>query len=101
MTYAAMGKLSDDTAFRDRVLACCTEQALIFKDDGRADMAALAESIIASQINALGLFELVCVSPSFAGGERSDQIEDPDILASVQANWPVYAGVVFPSEPAP
>jgi len=63
MSYENSAALSFDPGFRDRVITCCKEQALIFKDDGRPDIAALADSIILSPSNASGIVELVCVAP--------------------------------------
>jgi hypothetical protein len=91
-----MAALADDEAFRDRVITCCTEQALIFKDDGREDIAGLARNIIASPSNAQGLFEIVCVAPNFRDVTNSSAVPDGDILAAVQANWPTYAAVLYP-----
>lgn len=101
MTYQSMAALSFDAAFRDRTITCAKEQALIFKDDGRPDMAALADSIIESPSNAHGLFELVCVAPGFTDIDDSSTITDGDILAAVQAQWPTYAGVMFPADTPP
>lgn len=97
MSYESMAALSDDAAFRDRVLSCCSEQALVFKDDGRKDIAGLAKAVIASPSNALGLFELVCVSPNFKDVEDATKVPDIAILSAVQAEWPTYAGVMYPA----
>jgi hypothetical protein len=99
MSYESMAALSDDEAFRDRVLSCCSEQALVFKDDGREDIAAFARAVISSPNNALPLFELVCVSPNFRDVTNSAQAPDADILAAVQANWPTYAAIAYPAPP--
>lgn len=102
MSYESMAALSDDTGFRDRVLTCCSEQALVFKDDGREDIAALARAVIASPSNALPLFELVCVSPNLRDVTNSAQAPDADVLAAVQAQWPTYAAIAYtPAPPAP
>ena len=37
MSYQSQAALSFDAAFRDRSLACCKEQSLIFKDDQRPE----------------------------------------------------------------
>ena len=98
MSYQNMAALSFDSAFRDRTIACAKEQALIFKDDGRPDMAALADSIIESPSNAQGLVELVCVAPGFGDVTDPATIEDGEILSAVQAQWPTYAAVMFPAD---
>jgi hypothetical protein len=101
MSYASMAALADDAAFRDRVLTCAKEQALIYKDDGRADIKALADQVIINEANASGLFELVCVAPNFRDVTDPSTTTDGDILAAVQANWPTYAAVLYapPSVP--
>jgi len=100
MSYASRARLADDVPFRDRCTACCQEQALIFVNDGRADISALARQIIVSNSYAAGLIELVALAPNFKDVTDQTTIADGDILAAVQANWPTYAGVMFPpSEP--
>ena len=96
MSYESMAGLADDAGFRDRVTSCCVEQALIFKDDGRDDIANLARVIIADPLNAAGVFNLVCAAPNFKEVTDATTIVDPDILAAVQASWPVYAAVLMP-----
>jgi hypothetical protein len=100
MTYATRAALGFDAQFRDRIITCSKEQALVFKDDGRPDIAALARSIIENPGNAQGLVELVVVAPDFVDVTDSTTVEDPAILSAVQANWPTYAEVVYePEEP--
>lgn len=100
MSYQNQAALKSDEAFRDRVGACCVEQALVFKDDGRKDIAQLADTIIAEPSNAQGVFNLVCVAPNFRDVTDSTTVQDADILAAVQASWPTYAGVLYPQPPA-
>jgi hypothetical protein len=101
MSYETMAALSADETFKGRVTACCQEQALIFKDDGRADIASLARVIIADPSNAAGVFELVCVSPGIKDAADSASVTDGEILAATQAAWPVYAAVLFPQPDVP
>jgi hypothetical protein len=99
MSYASMGALADDPGFLTRVTSCASEQALIFKDDARPEFANLATAIIQTPGNARGLFELVCVSPSFREVTDSASVPDADILAAVQSVWPVYGAAVYPNPP--
>jgi hypothetical protein len=46
MSYANVYALQNDADFVGRINACATEQAMVFKDDGRAAIAAYAETII-------------------------------------------------------
>jgi hypothetical protein len=95
-----MSALAHDEAFEGRVTACCVEQAQIFQNDGRADIAALAHTIIAESSNARGVFVLVCSSPNFRDVTDQSTAPDADILAAVQAAWPTYAGALYPQPPA-
>lgn len=101
MSYSNNAGLSDDEGFRDRVLACCSEQALVYKDDTRYSIATFARAVIGSQRAALGLFELVCVSPGMGEVNSGASVDDPTILAAVQANWPTYAEVAYPEPTEP
>jgi hypothetical protein len=42
MSYQTMSQLLTSVEFQGRLRACMMEQAMTFKDDGRADIAALA-----------------------------------------------------------
>ena len=48
MSYANQAALTDDLAFTARVSACAVEQALIFKDDGRPEIAELADMVLSA-----------------------------------------------------
>lgn len=95
MTYQTRSQLSFDAVFRDRTITCCKEQALVFKDDGRPEIAALAEAILLNPANAHGVFELVVVAPDFTDVTDASTITDPEILSAVQAVWPTYAQVAY------
>jgi hypothetical protein len=97
MSYSSRAALSADPGFRSRVTTCCVEQALVFTDDGRPDIAALADAIVLSHANAGPLVDLVAVSPNFVDVEDPATVTDPDILAAVQATWPTYAAIAYPA----
>jgi hypothetical protein len=99
MTYDSMANLKEDTAFRDRVYVCCMEQALVFQNDGRYSIAALARQIIMAPNYAEGVFQLVVVSPNFKNVMDSTTVPDIEILAAVQQCWPTYAELMFPAPP--
>jgi len=101
MSYENQARLTFDAAFRDRTLACSKEQALVFVNDGRPDIAALADAVIANSGAAQGLFDLVCVSPGFGDVTDSSTITDGDILSAVQAQWPTYAAAVYEQPDTP
>lgn len=100
MSYANQAALAADEDFLARVTSCCKEQALVYQNDGRPDIAGLARVIIAEPANAKGVFELVCVAPGFGDATDSTTIQDPQILAAVQATWPTFAAVLFPQPEA-
>jgi hypothetical protein len=99
MTYQSRADLAADASFRERVTACAVEQALIFKDDGRPDIAALADAIILGPTNAAPLVPLVATSPNFVEVTDQTTIPDAEILAAVQAVWPTYAALAYPAPP--
>lgn len=99
MTYASRAALGDDPGFRARATACATEQALVFTADGRPDIAALANAVIANDANAGPLVDLVAMAPNFADVDDPASTTDADILAAVQAAWPTYAAIAYPAPP--
>lgn len=96
MSYQSRADLSQNATFRERTVTCCQEQALIFKDDGRPDIAALADAIIRSSSNALPMVDLVALAPNFVDVTDPSTVQDADLLAAVQATWPTYAAVAYP-----
>jgi hypothetical protein len=96
MTYADQAATAADPEFRDRVRACTTQQALIFIDDGRPEFNVLAEQVIHNAGTADSLVPLVAGKPGITTGSG-----DPDILAAVQAVWPVYGATLIGEEPTP
>lgn len=101
MSYANQAALAADKEFEARVTSCCVEQALVYQNDGRPDIAGLARVVIAEPSNAHGVFVLVCVAPGFGDSTDSSAIDDPSILSAVQAQWPTYAAVMFPQPEPP
>jgi hypothetical protein len=102
MSYQSQANLEDDQEFRGRVGACALEQALIFKDDGRPDIAALADAVIVTPGYGERTFTpLVAASPGIKDVSGQNQIDDGQILAAVQALWPAYAAIAYPPAPPP
>ena len=102
-TYLAQWKLTYDAGFTSRQQACITQQADHFKDDARPDIAALALDLLRGDPDALGTFQvMIGAAPGFAdevdngdGTIDSSKIDDAQILATVQAIWPVVAELYF------
>ena len=97
MSYASRAALARDPGFISRVVTCSKEQALVFMNDGRPDIAALGDAIVLSSTAALPLVELVAVSPNFVDVTDQTAVPDVEILSAVQAVWPTYAGVAYPA----
>lgn len=98
MSYANTAALSANPSFIARNRACVTEQALIFKDDGRADIAALAHAVIVDGPTvAANMLPLVCGAPGFGDVTDQSEIDDAMLLSAVQAVWPTYAAAAYPA----
>jgi hypothetical protein len=99
MTYRNIDSLSQDLLFGGRIRACTTEQAYVFKDDDRPAFVALAEELLRGSGTYLVFVNLVAAAPGLSdrAGEPPDQslIRDADILAAVQAAYPVVAGLYY------
>ena len=98
MSYTDIANLDADEAWRTRVGACCFEQAEIFVNDGRADIATLATTVLTKDVPDT-LRKHISHSPGFAdtyasGGQAA--ILDLDLLAATQAVWPTVAGLLYP-----
>jgi hypothetical protein len=109
MSYQSETQLANDQAFQHRVSACCTQQADTFKDDARADFVALANSVLRVEGKAMpSFYAIAAAAPGFAddvdqgdGTIDSSVITDLQILAVVQNNWQVIAGLYFDDTGAP
>ena len=101
MSYADQAALDADPDWRTRVETCCFEQAQIFVNDGRADIANLASTVLVSFVPNT-LRQYVSYSPGFAdkyasGGQVS--ITDGDLLSATQTVWPTVAGLLTTESP--
>ena len=110
MSYQAQWRLTYDDGFVSRSRAALTNQAALYKDDGRADIAALAESLLVEtnpqETNTF--VAMLAAAPGFAdmvdqgdGTVDSSQISDGDILAAVQAGWPTVAALFYDADGSP
>lgn len=94
MSYQSQAETAADPRFRARVLACATEQAVIFVNDDRPEFNRFARAVIAGQGSAHGLVPMVASQPGI-----SPDSSDPELLAAVQAMWPVHGATYVPSNP--
>ena len=82
---------------------------MIFLDDTRADIKALAEALLRGDPEpTLTFTRMLAGAPGFAqtvdngdGTISSDKIADDEILSAVQAEWPTVAALFYDSEGAP
>jgi hypothetical protein len=109
MSYQSQAQLANDPDFQHRIRACLVQQSDSFKNDGRADIAALAADLLrADGAGTVTFYGMVAAAPGFAdmadagaGGIDSSRIGDPDILAAVQAAYPTVAALYFDPEGNP
>jgi hypothetical protein len=105
----AQSQLAADTDFQSRTRACCTQQADTFKDDARADIAALATDILRLSGGPLGTFyTLNAAGPGIAekvdngdGTISQEKVTDGDLLSLTQAEWPTVAALYYAEDGSP
>jgi hypothetical protein len=101
MSYQMIDALVNDGAFSGRVGACCIEQAEHFAHDDRPAIVALARRVAIGRTDVTTTFlRLVAAAPGIADKAGNDvtnqnRIPDADILAAVQAFWPVVADLYY------
>jgi hypothetical protein len=109
MSYQSQWRLQNDDAFVSRSRAALTNQAVVYKDDARADISSLATSILkgSDPQETLTFISTLAAAPGFAdkvdnadGTIDSSKIEDTEILSAVQAEWPMVAALFYPTPPA-
>jgi hypothetical protein len=94
MTYLDTYNLSIDLVFQTRITAAATEQAMIFVNDSRPEFVEPARLVVLSAGNAVPFFPLVAGQPGM-----SSESTDGDILAALQAVWPVYGAALLDEAP--
>ena len=110
MSYLTQWRLAADDEFISRSRAALTNQATVFKDDQRADIAALAASLLtaANPQESVTYVGMLAASPGFAdtagngdGTVDSTKIDDAEILSAVQAQWPTVAALFYAPDGGP
>ena len=110
MSYQSQWALTYDDAFVSRGRAAITNQSAIFKDDQRADIKALAETLLRGTDGApyVTFQSMLGAAPGFAtmadqgdGTVNSTLIADDDILAAVQAEYPTVAALYYAPDGGP
>lgn len=104
MSYLSQWRLTYDDPFVSRSRAALTNQSVIFKDDTRADIAALATSLLVQDNpqESLTFVSILAAAPGFAdiadngdGTVDSSKVTDEDILSAIQAEWPTVAALFY------
>jgi len=93
MTYQDTAALVKDPEFIGRVTAAASEQALIFINDARPEFIIVAETVILFPGNAAPLTNLVAGQPGITAAST-----DGDVLAALQAVWPVYGSSLIAAQ---
>ena len=109
MSYQVISDLTSDPAFTARIRACVIEQSATFKDDTRLDIQTLALDVLRGGASGpmISFNQLTAAAPGIADtattpdGIDQSLIDDPDILAAVQAEYPTVAGLHYTSEGTP
>jgi hypothetical protein len=103
MSYEQQVKLRADGSFQGRTSAVVFEQALIFKDDARPDIAALARRHLADAGEVLSIWmPYMAATPGFADhANDTSLITDGDLLAATQAHWPTVSNVFYADDGTP
>jgi hypothetical protein len=90
VSYLDTAQLTQNPEFQGRVIAAASEQALIFVDDARPEFVIVAQDVIRTATNAYPLVALVAGKPAI-----NQASTDGDILAALQAVWPVYGSALL------
>jgi hypothetical protein len=91
MSYQTKADAYADPATRARIDICSTEQAYVYVNDGRPDIAWLGLAVIGRHPLALqALSAGACASPN---GDTLD--DDTALLGAIQSVWPVVAAALY------
>jgi hypothetical protein len=109
VSYQTIATLTDDIAFMARNRAAAVQQAEHFKDDTRADIAALADAVMLDAGGVANTFtRLAAAGPGIGdkvdlGDGSIDQalVTDADLLALTQGNWPTIAALYYDADGSP
>lgn len=103
MSYEQQVQLRADGALQGRTSACVFQEAYTFKDDGRPDIAALANRHLIDSNEILTIWmPFIAAAPGFAdNADDTSLITDGDILAAVQGMWPSVAPLYYNTDGTP
>lgn len=106
MSFAAQAQLQDDLAFSSRSRSSAIQQAGIFLNDDRPDIAALGRAVLRDEAWTTPAFvRLIANFPGVVDGATDpdgtvdqSKVTDADILSHTQANWPTIAGIYYDAD---
>jgi hypothetical protein len=109
MSYLAQAQLANDPTWNARCQACAAEQAQVPEVGGAdAQAQACADAVLRAQLEVLSAFtRLNAAGPGIADKAGSDGsinqalVEDAEILALTQQNWPVVSSLYFDADGTP
>lgn len=103
MSYADQVMLRTDSSLQSRTSVSVFEQATVYTNDGRPDIAALADRHLRDAAGVLMIWmPFIAAAPGFADRtEDTSQITDGDLLAAVQGMWPKVASVYYAPDGTP
>ena len=84
MTYQVIDQLANDPGFNTRIGSCCTEQAMVFKDDARPAYVSLADAILLGTVPNRIFVRIIASAPGVADKAATD------VEASIRP-WPLTA----------
>ena len=109
MSYLAIDQLTNDVIFAGRNRAAAVEQSETFKDDGRADIAAVAVDVLRDVGQVIATFtRLAAAGPGI--GDKADngdgtidqaKVTDADLLSLTQGNYPTVAALYYDPDGTP
>jgi hypothetical protein len=103
MSYLAQTQLESDPTFQARVRAVNLQQGIIFRNDERPDITALAYDILRDDgPKGAALLRAAAAGPGIAelvdnddGTVDQSKVTDADLLSLTQANWPGVAALYY------
>lgn len=110
MSYQAQWLLTYDDGFVSRCRSCLTQRANIYKDDERPNYVALAHSLLkgSNPAEMVTFQSMLANAPGFAeeadngdGTIDSTKIQDGEIQAAVDAQFPVVADLYYDADGTP
>jgi hypothetical protein len=93
MAYQDMSDNYRDPAYRNRAEMCIKEQGVIYTNDGRPEIKALGQGVVAGNwVDIDAIMSAVSVGPN----SETSVTDDGALLGAVQTVWPTVAAARYP-----